>query len=104
MDYKLITKKSKDLSTKFSGKYGITNKFCKGNSRGLDSRAVDHGQALGPPWTGGGADTRLPGHGGAFVGAWPPAAPGLGSSRAGVGHREGRVANPFRGSPGREGR
>jgi hypothetical protein len=42
-----ITERSKDLSAKFQGKYGITNKFCKANSRGFSSRVVDHGWVLG---------------------------------------------------------
>jgi hypothetical protein len=51
----------------------------------------------------GSADTTPLGHDGALVGGWPPAAPLLESSPAGVGHGEVRVANPFRSSTVREG-
>jgi hypothetical protein len=47
-------------------------------------------------------DTTPPGRGGVLARTWPLAAPGLGSSSARVRHGEGRVAYPFRSSPGCE--
>jgi hypothetical protein len=55
------------------------------------------------PWTGGGVDTRPPGHGGGLARARPPTAPGLESSPVEVRDREGRVVNSFRCSPRCEG-
>jgi hypothetical protein len=52
----------------------------------------------------GGAFERPPGRSGVLVKAWPPAAPGLRSTSAGLEQGEGRVVNSLRGSLGRKGR
>jgi hypothetical protein len=58
--------------------------------------SVDPPGVLGPLWTDTGADR---GHGGALIGAWPPAAPVRQSSPAGAQNEEGSEGNSARVSP-----
>jgi hypothetical protein len=74
----------------------ITNYFPMVNPVHRVHVSVDRPGVLGPPWTDTGADR---GHGGAFTGAWPPAAPVHGSSPAGAQQREGNAGNSEGGSP-----
>jgi hypothetical protein len=59
--------------------------FSAGNYFPTD-KSVDRPGVLGPPWTDTGADR---GHGGALIGAWPPASPVRLSSPAGAQNGEG---------------
>jgi hypothetical protein len=59
-------------------------------------KSVDRPGMLGPPWTDAGVDS---GHGGALIGAWPPAAPVRQSSPAGAQNGEGSEENSARVSP-----
>jgi hypothetical protein len=61
-----------------------------------DHVSVDRPGVLGPPWTDAGADR---GHGGALIGAWPPATPVRQSLPAGAQNREGSEGNSARVSP-----
>jgi hypothetical protein len=58
--------------------------------------SVDRLGELDPPWTDTGADR---GHGGALIGAWPPAAPVRQSLPAGAQNGEGSEGNSARVSP-----
>jgi hypothetical protein len=52
-------------------------------------------EVLSPPWTGGGANTGMPGQGGALAEAWPPAAQRHESSPAAAKKREGEHREPI---------
>jgi hypothetical protein len=56
---------------------------------------VNHGMALSPQWTSGGADTVTPGHDDVLTGAFLLAIPGLKSSPVGVEDGEGKTTTPF---------
>jgi hypothetical protein len=57
---------------------------------------VDRPDVLGPAWIDAGVER---GHGGALIGAWPPAAPVHQSSPAGAQNGEGSEGNSARVSP-----
>jgi hypothetical protein len=76
--------------------FRITNYFPTVNPMHWVHVSVDWSGVLDPPWTDTGADR---GHGGALIGAWPPAAPVRQSSPAGVQNGEGSEGNSARVSP-----